>query len=105
MLTNLITNAIKYSDKGEKIIIQSKKVNGSAEVSVRDFGVGIEESKKNKVFDRLYQIKDGHDRTYPGLGMGLFISKEIIKKHKGKIWVESKKGRGSTFYFTIPLNK
>ncbi len=105
VLTNLITNAIKYSDKGEKIIIQSKKVNGSAEVSVRDFGVGIEESKKNKVFDRLYQIKDGHDRTYPGLGMGLFISKEIIKKHKGKIWVESKKGRGSTFYFTIPLNK
>lgn len=104
VLTNLITNAIKYSDKGDKIIIQSKRIDGAAEVSVKDFGIGIEEGKKNKVFDRLYQIKDGHDRTYPGLGMGLFISKEIIKKHKGKIWVESQKGKGSTFRFTIPLS-
>lgn len=104
VLTNLITNAIKYSDKGDKIIIQSKKLDGVVEVSVKDFGIGIENNEKNKIFDRLYQIKDGHDKTYPGLGMGLFISKEIIKRHKGKIWFESTKGKGSTFYFTIPVN-
>jgi signal transduction histidine kinase len=55
------------------------------------------------VFDRLYQVSDQQEKTFPGLGLGLYISKEIIKRHKGKIWVKSTKGRGSTFFFSLPL--
>lgn len=104
VLTNLMTNAIKYSDKDGEIIIQAKKAEGFAHVSVKDFGIGIDNSQQKKIFGLLYQVKDGRDKTFPGLGMGLFISKEIVKRHKGKIWVESEKGRGSTFHFTIPLD-
>lgn len=103
VLTNLLTNAIKYSHKGSEIIVREKVTNGSALISVQDFGIGIAEDERKKIFDLLYQANDTKERTFPGLGMGLYISKEIIKKHRGKIWADGKKGKGSTFYFTIPL--
>ena len=105
VLTNFITNAVKYSPAGSDIAIKVKKVNGMAMVSVTDKGIGIAKDQQKKVFDRLYQVADNETNTFPGLGMGLYISKEIIKRHKGSIWVESEKGKGSTFYFTIPLAK
>jgi signal transduction histidine kinase len=70
---------------------------------VKDSGIGISSDQKTKIFERLYQAADYKDKTYPGLGMGLYISKEIIKRHHGKIWVESEKEKGSTFYFSLPI--
>ncbi len=81
VLTNLITNASKYSPENTAIVIQAK------------------------IFERLYQVTDVTEKTFPGLGMGLYISKEIIKRHRGNIWVEGEKGKGSTFYFSLALAK
>ena len=105
VLTNLITNAIKYSGDSTDIILNIKKDTGKAIISVQDFGIGIAKSEQKKVFDRLYQVTDPTEKTFPGLGMGLYISHEIIKRHKGKIWVEGEKGKGSTFFFTLPQAK
>jgi signal transduction histidine kinase len=105
VLTNLITNAIKYSPTGKEIIVKAKPENEKVVISVQDFGIGIAHEQKNKIFDRLYQVTEAKAKTFPGLGMGLYISKEIIKRHKGKIWVESEKGKGSTFYFSLPIKK
>ncbi len=101
VLSNLITNAIKYSPEDTKIIIASQKKDHVLQVSVQDFGIGIESKDQNKIFERFYQA--GDSSTFPGLGLGLFISSEIIKQHGGKMWVESKNGSGSTFFFTIPI--
>lgn len=105
VLTNLISNAIKYTPSGDVITINLKKEDGKAVVSVKDKGIGIPSEQQKKIFDRLYQVTDPNTKTYPGLGMGLYISREIIKRHKGKIWVDSTPGLGSTFYFTVPLVK
>jgi len=101
VITNLITNAVKYSS--DKILVKVIKSKGEIIVSVQDFGIGISNEQKNKIFDKLYQVTGNDEKTYPGLGMGLYISKEIVKRHHGKIWVESKKGSGSTFYFSLPV--
>lgn len=103
VITNLITNAIKYSSGEKNIIIKTKKNHKKIIVSVQDFGIGISKSQQNKIFNRLYQVTDSKEKTFPGFGMGLYISKEIINKHNGKIWVESEKGNGSTFYFSLPI--
>jgi PAS domain S-box-containing protein len=102
VLTNLLTNAIKYSPEGGEVIIAVRKDAGKVTVSVSDSGIGITKEQQKKIFDRLYQVTDPKEKTFPGLGMGLFISKEIIKRHKGNLWVESQKDKGSTFYFSLP---
>lgn len=105
VLTNLITNAIKYSEPNTDIIIKLKKDTGKAVVCVQDHGMGIDKAHLRKIFDRLYQVSDSKEQTFPGFGMGLYISKEIVKRHQGQIWVESEKGKGSIFYFSLPLEK
>jgi signal transduction histidine kinase len=105
VITNLITNAIKYSAGTGEISIKIKKQKGEVIVSVADQGIGISKDQQKKVFDRLYQVSDDKEKTFPGFGMGLYISKEIITRHRGKIWVESEKGKGSTFYFCLPVSK
>lgn len=105
VITNLIGNAIKYSGGKGDIIVTLTLNQHRAVVGVQDYGIGIDKSHQKKIFDRLYQVTDTEEKTFPGFGMGLYISKEIIKKHKGKIWVESEKGKGSIFYFTLPLSK
>lgn len=105
VLTNLITNAIKYSPEGKHIRVRIKRTNGNVVVSVQDEGIGIASDQQKKIFHRLYQVVDDTENTFPGFGMGLFISKEIITRHRGKIWVESEKGRGSTFFFSLPIVK
>ncbi|MBI2032182.1 MAG: PAS domain-containing protein [Candidatus Levybacteria bacterium] len=102
VLTNLINNAIKYSPKSNKVIVSFEKDTRSLIVSVRDFGIGISEDDQERVFDRFFQAANPKRNTFSGLGLGLYISKEIIDRHGGKIWLESKEGKGSTFYFTIP---
>jgi PAS domain S-box-containing protein len=103
VITNLITNAIKYSYPDSTIKIKVRKTDNKAVVSVQDFGIGIDADQQKKVFERLYQVTNDTKKTFPGFGMGLYISEQIIKRHKGRIWVESEKGKGSTFFFSLPL--
>ncbi len=103
VLMNLISNAIKYSSQEGEIKIHLRINKNEVIISVKDSGIGIKKSELNKIFDRLYQVTDDQEKTFPGLGMGLYISKEIIDKHNGKIWVESEKSKGSTFFFTLPV--
>jgi len=103
VLMNLLNNAKKYSPQAGKVLVRISQDQGNVVVRVKDFGIGIEEEHQQKIFERFYQISDLEERTYPGLGIGLYLSSEIIKRHYGKLGVESKKGEGSTFYFTLPL--
>ncbi|MEP6617047.1 MAG: PAS domain-containing protein [Ginsengibacter sp.] len=105
VVTNLIENAIKYSPGGDKIIIQSEEKNGFIIFSVEDFGVGIPGSKLEMVFEQFFRVSGEEANTFPGLGLGLYISNEIIRRQNGKIWVESVEGEGSTFYFKIPVKQ
>jgi signal transduction histidine kinase len=104
VLINLVTNAIKYSPQADKVIVSISIDAGEAIVRVQDLGIGIAEAHRQRIFERFYQVGDPLERTFPGLGIGLYISSEIIKRHRGKIWVDSKRGNGSTFSFTIPVN-
>ena len=80
------------------------EVNGQAAiVSVEDKGIGISPQDRERIFDRYYRVKTDHTQHISGFGIGLYLSAEIVKRHKGKIWVESKAGQGSVFYFTLPL--
>jgi len=72
-------------------------------VSVQDQGFGISEKDKDKLFDRYYRVEDHQIKSIGGFGIGLYLCAEIIRHHNGKIWVESEIGRGSIFYFSIPL--
>jgi PAS domain S-box-containing protein len=103
LLTNLILNAIKYSPGANKVFITLRKEDGNAVFSIKDEGIGIDMSESEKIFQRFYRSSKNNVRTYPGFGIGLYVSLEIIKAHDGKIWVESRPGEGSVFYFSIPL--
>lgn len=103
VLINLINNAVKYSPGKEKVVVSLKNGGENVKVSVKDYGIGMDESEAENIFDRFYRVKDVNDKTFPGLGIGLYISKEIIERHKGKIWVATKKAKGSTFHFSLPL--
>ncbi|RMF54992.1 PAS domain S-box protein [Candidatus Woesearchaeota archaeon] len=103
VLTNLIGNAIKFTGFNGKIIISVKKYAKKATVSVKDNGIGIKKSALPKIFDKFYQAETELTTKYPGTGLGLVIAKQIIEAHKGKIFVKSTYGKGSTFSFTLPL--
>lgn len=105
VITNLITNAIKYSPNAEKIIIHTKLNDDEVVLCVEDFGIGISEHKLNKVFEQFYRVSGDIQHTFPGLGLGLYISAEIIKREHGRIWVNSEEGIGSTFCFALPLKR
>jgi PAS domain S-box-containing protein len=102
---NLITNAIKYSPHADTVIVRLSKAAEQAIVSVQDFGIGIAETHQQHIFERFYQVADPDEKTYPGLGIGLYISQEIVERHHGRIWLESAKGAGATFYVALPLSE
>ncbi len=102
VLTNLLTNAVKFSPQSDTIIVQLTETQDTVKVSVQDFGIGIEKEHLNHIFDRFHRGSDPEEKTYPGLGMGLYIAREIIKRHGGTLSVESEKGKGSLFSFTLP---
>ncbi|HMK18726.1 MAG TPA: PAS domain-containing protein [Chitinophagaceae bacterium] len=104
VLINLLVNAIKYSPKADKVIISTQLQTDHIIVSVQDFGIGIDTDDHKKVFERFYRVQGKNEKTFPGFGIGLFIAKEIISNHNGKIWVESEKDKGSVFYFSLPVN-
>lgn len=105
VLTNLLTNAIRFGRRSEEIIVESTVEGDTVICSVRDFGEGIDEDQQEKIFDRFYRVSGNNMHTFPGLGLGLYIAKEIISRHGGKIRVESIKGRGTTFYFEVPVHE
>lgn len=103
VLSNFLSNAIKYSPNASEVVVRSELIKNEVKVSVRDFGIGITTDEQGHVFDRFYRVNES-SRKFSGLGLGLFISAEIIKKHGGTIGVESN-GSGSEFYFTLPIIK
>jgi two-component system phosphate regulon sensor histidine kinase PhoR len=102
VLMNFINNAVKYSPDSNSIVIKAEKLPDCVRVSVSDKGIGLSPEQKGKIFERFYRVEDKKFMS-SGLGMGLYISQEIINNHNGKIGVESQLGIGSTFYFDLPL--
>jgi PAS domain S-box-containing protein len=103
VLTNFLSNAIKYSPHAKKVVVTTRIVENEIQLCVQDFGVGIASDKHDKVFERFFRVDGPKQDTFPGLGLGLYISSEIIRRQGGRIWVESKKGKGSSFYFALPI--
>lgn len=103
VIANLISNAIKYSPAADKIIIRTARDKNEVTLCVEDYGIGIPQDKLEKVFEQFYRVSGDMQHTFPGLGLGLYISSEIIKREGGRIWVQSIEGKGSTFCFALPL--
>jgi PAS domain S-box-containing protein len=106
ILINLIDNAIKFTPWGGRVAVESRPFaehDGFLCLSVSDTGCGISMENQKLIFDRLAQVKSRADTSRTGLGLGLFISRELVSRHGGRIWVESQPGGGSTFYFTLPV--
>ena len=102
VLVNLIHNAVKFTKPGGDISLETESTVGGIRFAVRDSGVGIPTESLTRIFERFYRVDKS--RTGSGTGLGLSISKHIIEAHGGKIWAESNEGRGSVFYFVIPIN-
>lgn len=102
VLMNLINNAVKYSPLHKDIILAVEKEQDNVKISVTDFGIGLSPEQQEKIFERFYRVDDKNFMA-SGLGMGLYISMEIIKNHRGRMQVESKINKGSTFYILLPL--
>ncbi len=100
---NLIHNAIKYSPQAQTVATCISTEHGMILVKVRDEGVGIPKDQQRKIFDRFYRVSTEDSKAVQGLGMGLYISAEIVKRHGGEITVESEEGKGSTFTVSLPL--
>ena len=105
VLLNVLSNAIKYSPRADKVVITTKVKNGSILTSVQDFGIGIDKQYHQKIFERFFRVTGPDEKTYPGMGIGLHLCADILHRHGGDIWVESQKGKGSTFHFSLPLTK
>lgn len=105
VITNLLTNAIKYSPAATTITIRSANVPEGIQVSIQDQDAGIAPEDQLRIFDRFYRATDNTISTSPGIGLGLYISSQIIQRHGGNLHVESTPGKGSVFTFTLPLSQ
>jgi len=102
VVVNIVNNAVKYAPDGKEISLIVEETGDMAKISIKDNGPGIPAERIPHLFDRYYRA-DHNGNQYSGLGLGLYISSEIIKRHGGQIGVESELGNGSTFWFTLPL--
>lgn len=102
VLMNMINNAVKYSPQSNKMILHVEREGSNVKISVTDFGIGLSAEQQEKIFERFYRVDDKNFMV-SGLGMGLYISKEIIKNHHGTMGVNSKIGEGATFYILLPM--
>ncbi len=107
VLTNLIGNSIKFNNENGSVTIDATYKPDDIEItlSVSDTGVGIPKNQLNKIFERFYQVDGSTSRKYGGTGLGLAITKSIVETHGGRIWVDSEVGKGTTFYFTLPIKR
>ncbi len=105
VLQNLIENAIKYSDMHGKVFITLKEKDNMMQVSVKDTGIGISDQGRSKIFQKFYRDPEAEKKEVVGSGIGLYTSQRIIADHGGQIWFESGEGEGTTFFFTLPINK
>ena len=105
VISNLISNAVKYSPNGTVVYVGCKSTENEVIVSVRDEGIGIQPADAEKIFNRYYRIENSNTKHISGFGIGLYLSAEIIYRHEGQIWLESEIGNGSTFYFSLPLGR
>ncbi|RKH54649.1 PAS domain-containing sensor histidine kinase [Corallococcus llansteffanensis] len=99
---NLLENALKYSPDGGTIRVRLSVSKDLMVLSVQDPGIGIPEDQQQQLFDRYFRARNASTRSYGGLGLGLYISRDIVERHGGRIWVESESGQGSTFYVALP---
>lgn len=104
VFTNLLSNAIKYSPQADRVLIAMTKDSECVTVGVQDFGLGIPLEQQEQIFQRFYRADDKKLETIPGLGLGLYISAEMMKRQGGDIWFESIPGGGSTFFVRMPLS-
>jgi PAS domain S-box-containing protein len=104
VMQNFLSNAVKYSPNANKVIVRYQLDQQNILVSVQDFGIGIEQKNFNQLFDRYYRV-DNTSMRFEGIGLGLYISSEILKRHQGSFWIESEEGFGSTFSFRLPLDR
>ncbi|OGR90389.1 MAG: hypothetical protein A3J74_00285 [Elusimicrobia bacterium RIFCSPHIGHO2_02_FULL_57_9] len=104
VLSNLLGNACKFTPSGGKIILSAEQRESSIHFCVADTGPGIAPEHQPRIFEKFYQVDGSLARPFKGLGLGLRIAKDIVELHGGKIWVESRPGRGSRFHFQIPLS-
>lgn len=102
VVTNLLSNAMKYSPESDKVFVRVTEEKGMIKVVIKDQGVGIKKENLKKIFD-LYYREEESSLPFQGFGIGLSISSEIVQRHNGEIWAESEPGKGSTFYFTLPM--
>jgi signal transduction histidine kinase len=103
VLAHLIDNAVRYSPQGGDVDASLAERNGFGVVSVRDYGVGIPWERQRRIFERFYRAHVGTPYDYGGLGVALYLSKQIVTRQGGQMWFESEEGKGSTFYFSLPL--
>jgi two-component system CheB/CheR fusion protein len=104
VLTNLVANALKYSPDGGDVIVSTTEADGNVKITVQDFGIGIPDNVKHRVFDRFFRVSNPKVKAFPGMGLGLYITAGIVHYHHGSISVESKEGEGTTFSVTIPYD-
>jgi two-component system phosphate regulon sensor histidine kinase PhoR len=102
IFTNLISNAIKYTPEGGKVIVQVSEEGGFVNASVSDTGIGIKREDLSRIFDKFYRVKSSETRQIVGTGLGLSIVKSIVDAHLGSISVESEEGGGTTFTVLLP---
>lgn len=103
IISNLLTNAIKYSPGKDAVFVELTMDKQEIIVSVTDKGIGMDKEQIEHIFKRFYRVPGEAEKTFPGFGIGLYIVSELLERHKGNIWVESEKGKGSTFYFSLPI--
>jgi PAS domain S-box-containing protein len=102
VIDNLVSNAIKYSPRGGKVCVSGSATPVEVRLAVSDSGVGIPLEDQERIFDRFYRVEGPETRAVSGTGLGLYLTRAIVRAHGGTIWVESALGRGSSFYFTLP---
>ncbi|RLC10359.1 MAG: PAS domain-containing sensor histidine kinase, partial [Deltaproteobacteria bacterium] len=104
-LVNLLDNAVKYTPKGGSVTVSVTDAADEVLVTVKDTGIGIPKEDQGRIFERFYRVDKNRSRHMGGTGLGLSIVKHIILAHGGRIWVESKLGKGSAFTFSLPKRK
>lgn len=105
VIENLLSNAVKYSAPDTEVVVELREKDSNIILEVSDNGIGIDPAFHNKIFERFFRMPGPKAQTYPGMGMGLYLTRKIIEKHHGKIYVESKRNEFTKFYFKLPLLK